>query len=91
MRNFGEDYSMEEHPQADFSPAPPPAGTQAGAVSVQAPRGFETGQKKATGFRALYFHYCYLLGCSPKSRTARPRPGASCAAGGFDPGAGAYR
>ena len=24
--------------------------------------------KKATGFRALYFHYCYLLGVFPKKQ-----------------------
>ena len=31
-------------------------------------RGNEKPRKKATGFRALYLHYCYLLGYLPKSK-----------------------
>ena len=31
-------------------------------------RGDLRSQKKATGFRALYYHYCYLLGYFPKKR-----------------------
>ena len=29
--------------------------------------------KKATGFRALYFHYCYLLGIFPKNKPQQNR------------------
>ena len=29
--------------------------------------------KKATGFRALYFHYCYLLGVFPQKQNRPPR------------------
>ena len=29
--------------------------------------------KKVTGFRALYFHYCYLLGVFPQKQNRPPR------------------
>ena len=31
------------------------------------------GRKKATGFRALYLHYCYLLGVFPKNKQQNKR------------------
>lgn len=69
-RNFGEDYSMEgirrrilaqrraEHPL----PEPKPK------VRRAVLRGSLKSARKITGFRALYFHYCYLLGIFPKNR-----------------------
>ena len=71
MRNFGEDYSMENirrrilaqrRPQREHRPEPFRCRLHGDLKQA----------KKVTGFRALYFHYCYLLGYSPKSRTARP-------------------
>ena len=29
--------------------------------------------RKATGFRALYYHYCYLLGIFPRNTRRLPR------------------
>ena len=69
-RNFGEGYSLENirrrilaqsRPQREQTPEPKRCRLHGDLKQA----------KKATGFRALYFHYCYLLGCSPKSRTAR--------------------
>ena len=34
-------------------------------------RGNINGARKITGFRALYFHYCYLLGIFPKNQPRR--------------------
>ena len=71
MRNFGEDYSMENirrrilaqrRPQREHRPEPFRCRLHGDLKQA----------KKVTGFRALYFHYCYLLGVFPKSRTARP-------------------
>jgi relaxase/mobilisation nuclease domain len=36
-------------------------------------KGSLTKTKKATGFRALYFHYCYLLGIFPKHKPPQHR------------------
>lgn len=70
MRNFGEDYGLE--------------GIRSRILSHTWPEGLlpEPGRKtqrmyyhgnpktarKITGFRALYFHYCYLLGIFSKDR-----------------------
>ena len=63
-RNFGEDYTMDgiirrilaqqrpTLPMPEYKPKP----------RVMKLRGEIKPRKKATGFRALYFHYCYLLG-----------------------------
>ena len=70
VRNFGEDYSCEnirrrilgqyrpERPQ----PVPNPTYRR-GRL-----KGSLKSTKKITGFRALYFHYCYLLGVFPKDK-----------------------
>lgn len=72
MRNFGEDYSMENirkrllaqhRPQREYRP--PPKRCRLHGDLKQA--------KKVTGFRALYFHYCYLLGVFPKKQNRPPR------------------
>ena len=70
-RNFGEDYSLEgirhrilaqSRPE---SPLPEPEPKKLYAVL----RGNFKDGRKITGFRALYFHYCYLLGIFPKNRS----------------------
>ncbi len=72
MRNFGEDYSMENirkrllaqhRPQREYRP--PPKRCWLHGDLKQA--------KKVTGFRALYFHYCYLLGVFPKKQNRPPK------------------
>ena len=69
-RNFGEDYTLEgirrrileQSRAARPLPEPAPKRTQY-RVS-----GNWKDRKKVTGFRALYFHYCYLLGVFPKEK-----------------------
>ena len=70
VRNFGENYSIEnirkrildqDRPER---PLPePPRKTRQYRVN-----GNMKTARKITGFRALYFHYCYLLGFFPKNR-----------------------
>ena len=70
VRNFGEDYTLEnirrrilEQSRPD-RPLPEPARkTKQYRVS-----GNWKGRKKVTGFRALYLHYCFLLGVFPKEK-----------------------
>ena len=70
-RNFGEAYTLEgirrrilEQSRA-VRPLPEPAPKpQHYRVS-----GNWQSRKKVTGFRALYFHYCYLLGVFPRQKT----------------------
>lgn len=74
-RNFGEAYTLEgirrrilEQSRA-ARPLPEPAPkTKHYRVS-----GNWQSRKKVTGFRALYFHYCYLLGVFPKSKQQNKR------------------
>lgn len=69
-RNFGEDYTLEgirrrilEQTRA-ARPLPEPAPkTKHYRVT-----GNWQSRKKVTGFRALYFHYCYLLGVLPRQK-----------------------
>ena len=74
-RNFGEGYTLEgirkrilEQTKA-VRPLPEP---------VSRPTHYRLSgnwhsRKKVTGFRALYFHYCYLLGVFPKSKQQNKR------------------
>ena len=72
MRNFGEDYSMEEIRRRILwqtspglpSPFPLP---EKPAVRCRF-KGDFNATRKITGFRALYFYYCYKLGIFPKER-----------------------
>ena len=66
-RNFGEAYSLENirrrilaqsRPQREQKPEPKQCRLHGDLKQA----------KKATGFRALYFHYCYLLGVFPKKQ-----------------------
>lgn len=70
MRNFGEEYSMEgickrilEQSRAARPLAEPLKKSRQYRFS-----GKLKSAKKITGFRALYLHYCYLLGIFPKGR-----------------------
>ncbi|MGO5187402.1 relaxase/mobilization nuclease domain-containing protein [Oscillospiraceae bacterium LCP21S3_E10] len=75
MRNFGEDYSIEQirrrilsQTRAEKKPSEP-------TRQVIRIRLFGSLKKtrKLTGFRALYVHYCYLLGIFPKNRPQQSR------------------
>jgi hypothetical protein len=72
-RNFGADYSrqgimrqMRNQGRPKFPEAEPKKTVRTAKV-----KGNLKTAKKLTGFRALYFHYLYLLGKLPKNR---PRP-----------------
>lgn len=75
IRNFGEDYSIEQirrrilsQTRAEKKPSKP-------TRQVIRIRLFGSLEKtrKITGFRALYFHYCYLLGIFPKNNPKQNR------------------
>ena len=75
MRNFGEDYSIEQirrrilsQTRAEKKPSEP-------TRQVIRIRLFGSLKKtrKLTGFRALYVHYCYLLDIFPKNRPQQSR------------------
>ena len=75
IRNFGEDYSIEQirrrilsQTRAEKEPSEP-------TRQVIRIRLFGSLKKtrKITGFRALYFHYCYLLGIFPKNKPKQNR------------------
>ena len=69
-RNYGEDYSLEGirrrilMQQRPERPMPEPERK----VRRAKLRGDFKNTRKVTGFRALYFHYCYLLGIFPRSK-----------------------
>ena len=69
-RNFGDDYTLDgirrrilEQSRA-IRPLPEPAPKR----KQYRVSGNWKDRKKVTGFRALYFHYCYLLGVFPKGK-----------------------
>lgn len=69
-RNFGEDYSYDgirKRILAQFSREHPLPEQEYRVCRVKL-RGDFKNARKITGFRALYFHYCYLLGVFPKSQ-----------------------
>lgn len=70
-RNFGEDYTLEgirrrilEQSRA-VRPLPEPAPKR---KHYRVSENWQS-RKKVTGFRALYFHYCYLLEVFPRQKT----------------------
>ena len=69
-RNFGEDYTMESirrrilKQSRAVRPLPEPAPRR----KHYRVSGNWQSRKKVTGFRALYFHYCYLLGVLPRQK-----------------------
>lgn len=67
-RNFGEDYTQEGIRRRILAQKRPehPLPEPERKVHRAAFRGDIKKARKITGFRALYFHYCYLLGIYPK-------------------------
>ena len=70
-RNFGEDYTMESIRRRilEQSRAVRPLPEPAPRCKHYRVSGNWQSRKKVTGFRALYFHYCYLLGVFPRQKT----------------------
>lgn len=69
-RNFGEGYSYDgirKRILAQFSRERPLPEQEYRMRRVKL-RGDFKNARKITGFRALYFHYCYLLGIFPRSK-----------------------
>ena len=70
VRNFGEDYSIAgirtRILQQRRPDRPLPLSPQ--ERQYRRCRGSFRTVRKITGFRALYFHYCYLLGVFPKNK-----------------------
>lgn len=70
MRNFGEEYSIENIRRRILSqhiPEKPLAEPERKNRHYRM-QGSMKSTRKITGFRALYFHYCYKLGIFPKDR-----------------------
>lgn len=69
MRNFGEEYSIEEIRRRILMQSRPerPLPEPPRKVRQYRVNGSLKKARKITGFRALYFHYCYLLGIFPKN------------------------
>ena len=70
-RNFGEAYTLEgiRRRILEQSRAVRPLPEPAPKAKYYRVSGNWQSRKKVTGFRALYFHYCYLLGVFPKQKT----------------------
>ena len=70
MRNFGEEYSIENIRRrilSQYIPEKPLAEPERKTRHYRM-QGCMKTVRKITGFRALYFHYCYKLGIFPKDR-----------------------
>ena len=69
-RNFGEDYTLEgiRRRILEQSRATRPLPEPTPKVKHYRLSGNWQSRKKVTGFRALYFHYCYLLGVFPRQK-----------------------
>ena len=74
-RNFGEDYTLESIHRRILEQSRPTRPLPEPALKTKRYRvsGNWKGRKKATGFRALYLHYCYLLGVFPKNKQQNRR------------------
>ena len=75
MRNFGEDYSLDSIRRRILSQSRPERRTPEQKPKILRVRlvGSLKTARKLTGFRALYVHYCYLLGIFPKNRPQQSR------------------
>ena len=75
MRNFGEDYSLDNIRRRIISQSRPERKNPEQKPEILRARliGSLKTARKLTGFRALYVHYCYLLGILPKSRPQQSR------------------
>ncbi len=72
-RNFGEDYTLENIRRrilAQQKPERPLPEPECKTYHARLHGDFKSA-RKITGFRALYFHYCYLLGIFPKNQPKR--------------------
>lgn len=77
-RNLGEGYTVEgirRRILAQRRPERPAPRSEGKRFRL---KGSLTKAKKITGFRALYFHYCYLLGIFPKRRRQHRQLPFSC-------------
>lgn len=75
MRNFGEDYSLDNIRRRILSQSRPErkkTEQQPEILRVRMIGSLKTA-RKLTGFRALYVHYRYLLGIFPKNRPQQNR------------------
>ena len=75
MRNFGEDYSLDNIRRRILSQSRPERKKPEQKPEILRVRliGSLKTARKLTGFRALYVHYCYLLGIFPKNRPPQSR------------------
>lgn len=75
IRNFGEDYSIENIRRRILSQTKAERKPSAPSRTVLRVRliGSFYKTRKITGFRALYFHYCYLLGIFPENKPKQNR------------------
>lgn len=74
-RNFGESYTLDSIRRRilEQTRAARPLPEPAPKIKHYRVSGNWRSRQKATGFRALYFHYCYLLGVFPKSKQQNKR------------------
>ena len=75
IRNFGEDYSIENIRRRILSQTKAERKPSAPSRTVLRVRliGSFYKTRKITWFRALYFHYCYLLGIFPENKPKQNR------------------
>lgn len=75
MRNFGEDYSLDNIRRRILSQSRPERKKPEQKPEILRVRliGSLKTARKLTGFRALYVHYCYLLGIFPKNKPKQNR------------------
>lgn len=69
-RNFGESYTLNSIRRRilEQTRAARPLPEPAPKIKHYRVSGNWRSRQKATGFRALYFHYCYLLGAFPRQK-----------------------
>lgn len=74
-RNFGEAYSRDSIRERILSQKKPvrPIAEPERKIRVAQVKGELRKRKKITGFRALYFYYCYLLGIFPRNKPQNHR------------------
>ncbi len=70
VRNFGEDYTLEAIRKRILGQSTPkrPVPDPKPRKRYGKLKGSLKTARKVTGIRALYFHYCYLLGIFPKNK-----------------------
>lgn len=75
IRNFGEDYSLDNIRRRILSQSRLERKKPEQKPEILRVRliGSLKTARKLTGFRALYFHYCYLLGIFPKNKPKQNR------------------